>query len=112
MPRRKTKSEVIEQDFSLALPPEVALSPRSSDLQRLVDMAVTEQDWIAVFRCAKDRALDGNVKWAEFLAKYKWGMPPQMVEHKGGIGVGIKVVEIIRTEARIEDVIEGEVKES
>ena len=83
------------------------------DLKLLMDEAVTELDWLDIFRKAKEMALGGGqvgVKAMEFLAKYRWGLPAQMM----GIGPGeqskITIVEVVRQERLVErpEIVDGE----
>lgn len=77
---------------------------QSADLKLLMDTAVNENDWIDIFRKAKEMALSGGatgVKAMEFLAKYRWGLPPQML----GLAVEqsrITIVEVMRPEKQVE----------
>ena len=76
---------------------------QSADLKLLMDTAVNEDDWIDIFRKAKEMALSGGptgVKAMEFLAKYRWGLPPQML----GLAVEqskITIVEVVRPEKQV-----------
>ena len=102
---------VIEASQSMPQLPAVAI-----DLRRMIDKAVSEDDWLAIFRMAKGKALDGERLWAEFLTKYRWGLPPQMVQHGGKVGAGVVIVEVIKStdqdiDADDPDIIEGEVEQ-
>ena len=86
------------------------------DLRRLLDKAISENDWLEIFRMAKGKALDGERLWAEFLTKYRWGLPPQMVQHGGKVGAGVVIVEVIKSvdqdiDADDPNIIDGEVEQ-
>ena len=86
------------------------------DLRRLIDKAVSEDDWLEIFRKAKNKALDGERLWAEFLTKYRWGLPPQMVQHGGKVGAGVVIVEVTKNidqdiDADDPNIIDGEAKQ-
>ena len=75
------------------LPEELAADDR--DLKLLMDSAVTPDDWLDIFRTAKSMSLSGNVKAMEFLAKYRWGLPAQMIAATIG-NARITVIEVVR----------------
>ena len=75
------------------LPEELAADDR--DLKLLMDSAVTPDDWLDIFRTAKSMSLSGNVKAMEFLAKYRWGLPAQMIAATAG-NARITVIEVVR----------------
>ena len=102
---------VIEASQSMPQLPAVAI-----DLRQMIDKAVSENDWLEIFRMAKGKALDGERLWAEFLTKYRWGLPPQMVQHGGKVGAGVVIVEVIKSvdqdiDPDDPDIIEGEVEQ-
>lgn len=124
MPRpRKIKNSLIEEvvdDMSRAVIEASQSIPQlpavAIDLRRMIDKAVSEEDWLAIFRMAKGKALEGERLWAEFLTKYRWGLPPQMVQHGGKVGAGVVIVEVIKTGEQDIDpddptIIEGEVEQ-
>ena len=82
------------------------------DLRRLIDAAVTEADWIEIIRIAKAGAQNGNRFDREFLFKYRFGLPPQMVQHTGNVGMKVAVIEISRPNETLpeseSEIIEGE----
>ena len=124
MPRpRKIKNSLIEEvvdDMSRAVieasQSEPQLPAVAIDLRRMIDKAISENDWLEIFRMAKGKALDGERLWAEFLTKYRWGLPPQMVQHGGKVGAGVVIVEVIKSvdqdiDADDPDIIDGEVEQ-
>ncbi len=114
MPRLKpaVKDGVITQSLAVIpeLPQEV-VSPQISDLRSLIDLAVTEDDWLAIFSQAKREALDGNARSREFLVKYRYGLPPQMVQHSGAVGMAVKIVEVVKATDPDDESIDAEVDE-
>lgn len=110
-----SEKSIIEAPSSTPKLPAAAI-----DLRRMIDAAVTEDDWIAIFSIAKGRALNGERLWAEFLTKYRWGLPPQMVQHGGKINAGVVMVEVVKRSdddgAEIEigddtDIVDGEAEQ-
>lgn len=87
----------------------IIVKPSVEDVRSLIDRAITEDDWIDIIRVFREQALNGDRKSAEFLAKYRFGLPPQMVQHSGKVGHGVTIVEVVRTE---EEFIEGEAKDA
>ena|SRR3990167_4046594 len=87
----------------------IMVKPQVQDIRALIDRAVTEDDWLDIIRVYKNLALAGDKKAADFLAKYRFGLPAQMVQHSGKIGTGITIVEVVRKET--ESIIEGEATE-
>lgn len=70
--------------------------PDTHDLRNLLDTAITENDWKAVFRKALEMSLEGNVKAMEFIAKYRWGLPAIMSAPQGNVQTSIHIVEVVR----------------
>ncbi len=69
-------------------------SPQAIDLRRLIDKAVTEDDWIAIITKAASEAKEGNRSAREFLTKYRFGLPaPASQDLKGG-GNTIQIIEV------------------
>jgi len=97
---------ITEQQLNLIVKPDI------QDVRSLIDRAVTEDDWVDIIRVFKGQALRGDRKSAEFLARYRFGSPPQMVQHSGKVNAGITIVEVVRTHLDNRgDVIEGEATE-
>lgn len=86
------------QATSLVVHPEnlpEALAAADRDLKLLMDAAVTPDDWLDIFRTAKEMSFKGNVKAMEFLAKYRWGLPATMIAATAG-NAQITVIEVVR----------------
>ena len=119
MPRiRKTVQSLVvgaTDNTNMEIPNLPAISPTAVDLRRMIDCAITEQDWISIFSKFRGMAMDGNLKAAEFLAKYRFGLPPTMGTVNDKVSAGIQIVEIIKTtmsrETQDAEIIEGTVEE-
>lgn len=104
MPRKRIANSIIQEEASSITQAMIEASQSAPqqlpavaiDLRRLIDRAISEDDWLAIFRMAKSKALDGERLWAEFLTKYRWGLPPQMVQHGGKVGAGVVMIEVIK----------------
>ncbi len=60
-------------------------SPQAIDLRRLIDKAVTEDDWVMIITKAANEAKEGNRSAREFLTKYRFGLPaPATQDNKTG----------------------------
>src|SRR3990167_9374583 len=99
-PRKKIKDGVVVSDTNVA-----PYSPQSpierptqdvEDLKYLMDTAVSQDDWTAIFRKAKDMSFEGNIKAMEFLAKYRWGIPATMTVDNNQKRENITIVEVIK----------------
>ena len=103
MPRAKTSVAVVSPS---ELPVAIV------DLRRMIDAAITEDDWIEIIRVAKEDAVKGGRISRDFLFKYRFGLPPQMVQHTGNIGMKVAIVEVQRPSETLPDdeneIIEGE----
>ena len=101
MPKLSTKKRtdglvIISEEQSLL--PDI-YRPDDRDLRILLDRAVTESDWVALFQKAKDMAFSGGqtgIKAMEFLAKYRFGLPAQMTAPQSDRQVPITVIEVMR----------------
>ena len=107
--RRTTKNGVLQPPLNLppentqvalreVKPPTEVYVPDDRDLRLLMDRAVDEDDWVAIFNTAKTMALAGGqvgVKAMEFLAKYRFGLPAQMVNQTVQKAKPIEMVEIV-----------------
>ena len=110
MPRKATRTVsngVVVNPTSVSIPntsaiPDIYSSNTDRDLKILMDRAVTESDWVMVFKTALDMSLGGGmiaVKAMEFLARYRWGMPPTMTIAADNANAQITIVEVIRPQA-------------
>jgi len=45
--------------------------------KRLLDAAVSNEDWRAIFGAQRDKARGGSTEAAKFLAEHRWGKPAQ-----------------------------------
>lgn len=54
-------------------------------LAALIDSAVSDNDWRAIFKKAASKAMRGDMIAAKFIASYKFGMPKQAVDVTGTI---------------------------
>lgn len=119
MPRiRKTVQSLVvgaTDNTNMEIPNLPAISPTAVDLRRMIDCAITEQDWISIFSKFRGMAMDGNLKAAEFLAKYRFGMPPSMGQVVDKTSTGIKVLEVVKTTFSREeidaDIVDGTAEE-
>lgn len=92
---------IVSVSDSAQVPIREIFNPGDDNLKYLIDIAVTEGDWIAIFRRALDIALHGekenmNLKAMEFLAKYKWGVPAPMVGPSAVPPTRVTIVEIVK----------------
>lgn len=123
MPRKRIVNSVIQEEANNITQAMIEASQSvpqlpavTVDLRRLIDKAISEDDWLAIFRMAKSKALDGERLWAEFLTKYRWGLPPQMVQHGGKVGAGVVMIEVVKysnddIDADDPTIINGEAKQ-
>lgn len=74
----------------------IPLTPSTVDLRKMIDMAVSETDWIQIFMNARTAALNGDKASRDFLVKYRFGLPvatpPVQNERKG-----ITILEVEKT---------------
>lgn len=61
-------------------------------LAALIDSAVSDADWIEIFKKAAANAKRGNVVAARFIAEYRFGRPTERHEISGADGGPIKVM--------------------
>lgn len=57
-----------------------------ADIQKarhLIDQAVSDADWVSIFQSLAIVAIEGNVKAAELLMRYKFGQPVQPLDIEG-----------------------------
>lgn len=78
-----------------------ALTPSTVDLHRMIDAAVSEDDWVEIFRVARMGALNGSKADREFLTKYRFGLPAP-VQPTAAKGSRISIVEIEKTSGESE----------
>lgn len=50
-------------------------------LVSLMDEAMTNEDWVKIFRASKNEALGGDLNHMKFLAEYYFGKPQQHIDH-------------------------------
>jgi hypothetical protein len=124
MPRVKSKivngirqnTPVEHRELTVADIKTIEKSVEKVDIKFLIDSAVTESDWIAAIRKMMDLAKDGDKRAFDLIAKYRFGLPPMMVQHGGEVQAGIAIVEVVRDGNRQsnfqqDDVIDGSVEE-
>jgi hypothetical protein len=66
--------------------------------RELIAKAVTDQDWLDIFKALLASSKRGNFRSAELLMRYAFGVPPQAHEVTGEDGGSI-VFEIVRRAA-------------
>lgn len=50
-------------------------------LDAIVEEAVSREDWVAIFKHSKLKAISGELDHAKFLAEYYFGKPKQQIDH-------------------------------
>ena len=117
MPRLKKNALIIAHDNSISthatridIPDTEMITPQMMDMRKMIDAAITEQDWIDIFGVYRRLAISGDRKAAEFIAKYRFGLPAQMGSQNEKDVSGITVLEIVKTTVSREDseIIDGD----
>ena len=50
-------------------------------LTNLMDEALTNEDWVNIFKTSKVEAIAGDINHMKFLAEYYFGKPQQNIDH-------------------------------
>ena len=65
-------------------------------MQQLLDAAISESDWVAIFKKHKEQAIAGDVKSATFLADRKFGKPKESLEVSSDAPLPILGINIVQ----------------
>ena len=65
---------------------------REAQYYRILEMAVSADDWSAICCKAVEQAKRGDAVARKFIADYLLGTPPQRIEHSGEDGKAMEIV--------------------